>query len=137
MGVDQIAPLLNGDALQYHYRIPNGSGDGVANWNELAYIMRDRQIQMCVIDPDPETNKARKFQRLFPGYVVFCQYRQVVGDDLLVPGMDATNDRQVFANRSYWYRGDHPAAFCEIARELECARRCTVAECNRELRWLS
>lgn len=121
MGVDQIAPL-DGDTLRYHYRTSNGPGNGMANWNKLADIMFYHQIRMCVIDPNPWRHQAVKFQRLFPGHVIFCQYRQCEAP-LVWNTVNYPNNNNVFANRDYWYRGDHPAAFCEIARELECARR--------------
>lgn len=116
MGVDQAAPF---NTLHYHYRRPGGRGDGIANWSKLADIMRDRQIHMCVIDSQPEISEAIKFQKLFPGHVILCQYRQSITGR---PFTESLRDT-ISADRSYWYRGNHPEAYCEIARELECHRK--------------
>ncbi len=39
-------------------------------------LMREWQIQACVIDPDPHPMEARRFARRFPSYVWLCRFRR-------------------------------------------------------------
>jgi len=48
------------------------------DWNILDEIMREWQIQACVIDADPQIMEARRFARRFPGFVTLCRFRRGV-----------------------------------------------------------
>lgn len=39
-------------------------------------LMREWQVQACVLDADPGPNEARRFARRFPGHVWLCRYRR-------------------------------------------------------------
>lgn len=70
-------------------------------WTVLDDLMREWQVNACVIDADPNTLEARRFARRFPGYVTLCRYRSgvkgrelsVVDDDTFAPivTVDRTN----------------------------------------------
>jgi len=48
-------------------------------------MMREWQIQACVIDADPQIMEARRFARRFPGYVWLCRFRRgVTGKEISV-----------------------------------------------------
>lgn len=71
------------------------------DWNFLDELMREFQIQACVIDADPQIMEARRFARRFPGYVWLCRFRRGVtakeisvtddGDDSPIATVDRTN----------------------------------------------
>jgi hypothetical protein len=46
------------------------------DWDELSQLMREWQVQACVIDADPQINEARRFARRFAKYVYLCRYRR-------------------------------------------------------------
>ncbi len=47
------------------------------DFNQIAdELMREWQIQACVIDPDPHPMEARRFARRFPSYVWLCRFRR-------------------------------------------------------------
>jgi phage terminase large subunit GpA-like protein len=56
------------------------------NFNQTVdELMREWQIQACVIDPDPHPMEARRFARRFPGYVWLCRFRRgVTGKEISV-----------------------------------------------------
>lgn len=55
------------------------------SFDELDQLMRQYQVNMCVIDAQPERRKAKEFADRFPGHVKMCQYaRGVVGKDITV-----------------------------------------------------
>lgn len=45
-------------------------------WGTLNELMREWQVQACVIDADPQILEARRFAKQFPGYVFLCRYRR-------------------------------------------------------------
>lgn len=46
------------------------------DWNQLDMIMREWQIQHCVVDADPGIMECRRFARRFPGHVTLCRFRR-------------------------------------------------------------
>jgi len=46
------------------------------DWHELDLLMREWQVQACVIDADPQINEARRFAKKFTGYAYLCRYRR-------------------------------------------------------------
>lgn len=73
------------------------------NFELLDPLMRDWQIQACVIDADPQTNDARRFARRFPKYVYLCRYRKgVTGKELQISEKES-NAPFVTVDRSNWF----------------------------------
>jgi hypothetical protein len=101
MGVDQgkmnnvvvVEHLLSGGGIDL-----NASSHAKILWEgkmpgddfeTLDPLMREWQVQACVIDADPQINDARRFARRFPGYVYLCRYRRgVTGKELQVSEED-------------------------------------------------
>lgn len=53
-------------------------------------LMREWQVQHCVIDPDPNINDARRFARRFAGHVTLCRYRRgVAGKEIQISEEDS------------------------------------------------
>ena len=49
---------------------------GEDEWHILDDLMREWQVQGCVVDPDPQINEARKFARRHKKFVWLCRYRR-------------------------------------------------------------
>lgn len=72
------------------------------DFETLDPLMREWQIQACVIDADPQINDARRFARRFPGYVYLCRYRRgVTGKELQLSEEDS-GAPIVTVDRSNW-----------------------------------
>ena len=46
------------------------------DWLHLDILMREWQIQHCVVDADPQIMEARRFARRFSGHVTLCRFRR-------------------------------------------------------------
>jgi hypothetical protein len=73
------------------------------NFENLDPLMREWQIQACVIDADPQINDARRFARRFPGYVYLCRYRRgVTGKEMQVAEEDG-GAPIITVDRTNWF----------------------------------
>ncbi len=48
------------------------------DWHIADELMREFQVQSCVVDADPQVMEARRFARRFPGYVWLSRFRRGV-----------------------------------------------------------
>jgi len=72
------------------------------DFETLDPLMREWQVQACVIDADPQTNDARRFARRFPGYVYLCRYRRGVTGKELQISEEGSGAPIVTVDRSNW-----------------------------------
>lgn len=70
----------------------------VKSFNELDKLMRDYQINHCVIDFQPETRKASEFAKRFYGKVTLCRYGDTRGKQI----SRREEDLIVDVNRTSW-----------------------------------
>lgn len=57
----------------------------VTNFDELDALMREYQVQFCVVDAFPERRHAINFSRRFPGHVYLCIYASgIVQNDIQI-----------------------------------------------------
>lgn len=71
-------------------------------WGRLHELMREWQINFCIIDADPEISDARRFARTFPGYVHLSRYRRgQTGKELAISEED-TDAGMVVSDRTHW-----------------------------------
>lgn len=62
-------PPAGATRLLYAGTVPNDAG-----WDELARLMHRYDVDVCVIDAEPEGQKAARFVQRFPGRVWRCHY---------------------------------------------------------------
>lgn len=78
----------------------------VTHFEELDQLMRDFQIDYCVVDIAPERREATKFARRFHGYVNLCFYSTGSrGKNLKMnanDGNEIVGDYQMNVDRTYW-----------------------------------
>lgn len=74
---------------------------GEEDWGVLDELMREWQIQACVVDADPNINEARRFARRFWGYVWLTRYRKgITAKEMSITEEDNAPIAQV--DRSNW-----------------------------------
>jgi hypothetical protein len=73
------------------------------DWNILDEMMREWQIQACVIDADPQIMEARRFARRFPGYVWLCRFRKGVTAKEISVSDDDDFSPIATVDRSNWF----------------------------------
>jgi len=98
---DELTNDLNSSAIAKVLWQGRFHEEAEGGWTVLDNLMREWQINACVIDADPNTLEARRFARRFPGYVTLCRYRSgvkgkelsIVDDDTFAPivTVDRTN----------------------------------------------
>jgi hypothetical protein len=72
------------------------------DWGRLDELMREWQVQGCVIDADPEINEARRFAKRFPGFVWLCRYRRGVSARQIQITDDEDGAPLATVDRSNW-----------------------------------
>ena len=123
MGVD-VGRVLYGVIRSYDaetgVRPQRWAGD-IANFDDVAYLMRRYQVRKLVIDALPETTKARELQAAFPPGVVWLAYyvNQKIGtkraepvqwnDDEFVVNLDRTRTLDLTMSRVFDKINDLPA----------------------------
>jgi hypothetical protein len=73
------------------------------DWHLLDELMRDWQIQACVIDADPQIMEARRFARRFPGYVWLCRFRRGVSAKEVALQDDGSQAPIIHVDRTNWF----------------------------------
>jgi len=73
------------------------------DWNILDEMMREWQIQACVVDADPQVMEARRFARRFPGYVWLCRFRRGVTAKEISVSDDDNFSPIATVDRSNWF----------------------------------
>jgi len=73
------------------------------DWTQLDMMMREWQIQHCVVDADPQVMEARRFARRFPGYVTLCRFRRGVTAKEISIADDGDHARIATVDRSNWF----------------------------------
>jgi hypothetical protein len=73
------------------------------DWHILDEMMREWQIQACVIDADPQIMEARRFARRFPGYVWLCRFRRGVTAKEISVSDDDNFSPIATVDRSNWF----------------------------------
>jgi len=116
MGVDQgtilhcvvVEYMLTGsgsydiNAETYAKVLWEGKRDG-GDFTQLDRLMKEWQVQACVIDAEPQINDARRFARRFPGYVWLCRYRRgVTGKELQESDADG-GAPMLTVDRTNWF----------------------------------
>lgn len=69
----------------------------------LDEMMRNWQIQACIIDADPQTMECRRFARRFPGYVWLCRFRRGVTAKEISVSDDDSFAPIATVDRSNWF----------------------------------
>lgn len=72
----------------------------VAEFSELEPLMRENQVQGCVIDANPEHRKAYEFAIRFDGHVWLCYYGRGIKKNSIKNTED--DDRAITVNRTSW-----------------------------------
>lgn len=73
------------------------------DWHLLDELMREWQIQACVIDADPQIMEARRFARKFPGYVWLCRFRKGPSAKEITEATDGEGAPIIHVDRSNWF----------------------------------
>lgn len=82
--------------------INEGQTSGAANdFNELAGLMNQYQVDFCIIDAEPERRAAYQFATRFWGRVLLCDFLWSAQGRQIVPGLE--EDCVVKVNRTSWF----------------------------------
>jgi hypothetical protein len=99
--IDKFSSDLNVAAkckVLYEFKVHEEDRDRV-----LDELMREWQVQACVIDPDPSPMEARRFARRFPGFVWLCRFRRGVTAKEISEVDDGEGAPMVHADRANWF----------------------------------
>ncbi len=73
------------------------------DWTQLDILMREFQIQHCVVDADPQIMECRRFARRFAGYVTLCRFRRGVTAKEISIADEGDDARIATVDRSNWF----------------------------------
>jgi phage terminase large subunit GpA-like protein len=73
------------------------------DWYMLDELMREWQIQACVIDADPQIMEARRFARKFQGFVWLCRFRRGPSAKEITEVDDGEGAPIIHVDRSNWF----------------------------------
>lgn len=73
----------------------------VIDFEELGQLMRQWQVQFCVIDAQPERRKAYEFACTFPGFVKICFYSNGASGRQIIIDTD-TESHKISVDRTSW-----------------------------------